>query len=50
MGYTPAILGVLFPSYPLTEVIKFAKTIFEAVDCRLPFLMSSRYQISGGEM
>ncbi|MDD5473299.1 MAG: ATP-binding cassette domain-containing protein [Candidatus Methanoperedens sp.] len=49
MGYTPAILGVLFPSYPLTEVLNFAKPIFEAVDLPLGILDVKPYQISGGE-
>lgn len=49
MGYTPAILGVLFPAYPLTEVLKFAEPIFEAVDLPLGVLDVKPYQISGGE-
>ncbi|VVB92729.1 putative ABC transporter ATP-binding protein [uncultured archaeon] len=49
MGYTPAILGVLFPSYPLTEVINFAKPVFEAVNLPLSVLDVKPYQISGGE-
>ncbi len=49
MGYTPAILGVLFPSYPLTEVLKFAKPVFEAMDLPLGILDVKPYQISGGE-
>ncbi|MCZ7381592.1 MAG: ATP-binding cassette domain-containing protein, partial [Candidatus Methanoperedens sp.] len=49
MGYTPAILGVLFPSYPLTEVMNYAKPVFEAVDLPLGVLDVKPYQISGGE-
>jgi methyl coenzyme M reductase system subunit A2 len=49
MGYTPAILGVLFPSYPLTEVMNYAKPIFEAVDLPLDILDVKPYQMSGGE-
>ncbi len=49
MGFTPAILGVLFPSYPLTEVLNYAKPIFEAVDLPLDVLDVKPYQISGGE-
>ena len=49
MGYTPAILGVLFPSYPLTEVLNFAKPIFEAVNLPLSVLDVKPYQMSGGE-
>ncbi len=49
MGYTPAILGVLFPSYPLTEVLNYAKPVFEAVDLPLGVLDVKPYQISGGE-
>lgn len=49
IGYTPAILGVLFPSYPLTEVMKYAKPIFEAVDLPLDVLDVKPYQMSGGE-
>ncbi len=49
MGYTPAILGVLFPSYPLTEVLKFAEPVFKAVDLPIGVLDIKPYQISGGE-
>jgi methyl coenzyme M reductase system subunit A2 len=49
MGYTPAILGVLFPAYPLTEVLKFAEPIFKAVDLPIGVLDVKPYQISGGE-
>lgn len=49
MGYTPAILGVLFPSYPLTEVMNYAKPVFSAVDLPLGVLDVKPYQISGGE-
>ncbi|HLB69492.1 MAG: ATP-binding cassette domain-containing protein [Candidatus Methanoperedens sp.] len=49
MGYTPAILGVLFPSYPLTEIMNYAKPIFEAVDLPLGLLDVKPYQMSGGE-
>jgi methyl coenzyme M reductase system subunit A2 len=49
MGFTPAILGVLFPAYPLTEVLKFAKPVFEAVDLPIGVLDVKPYQISGGE-
>ncbi len=49
MGYTPAILGVLFPSYPLTEVMNYAKPVFEAVDLPLSILDVKPYQMSGGE-
>ncbi len=49
MGFTPAILGVLFPSYPLTEVLNYAKPVFEAVDLPLSVLDVKPYQMSGGE-
>jgi methyl coenzyme M reductase system subunit A2 len=49
MGYTPAILGVLFPSYPLTEVLNYAKPVFEAVDLPMGILDVKPYQMSGGE-
>lgn len=49
MGYTPLILRELFPSYPLTEVLKYAKPIFEAVNLPLSVLDARPYQISGGE-
>jgi len=49
MGYTPAILGVLFPSYPLTEVMNYAKPVFEAVGLPLSILDVKPYQMSGGE-
>lgn len=49
MGFTPAILGVLFPAYPLTEVMNYAKPVFEAVNLPLSVLDVKPYQISGGE-
>ncbi len=49
MGYTPAILSVLFPSYPLTEVLNYAKPVFAAVDLPLSILDVKPYQMSGGE-
>lgn len=49
MGYTPAILGVLFPSYPLTEVLNYSKPVFEAVNLPLGILDVKPYQMSGGE-
>ncbi|KCZ72881.1 ATPase component of various ABC-type transport systems with duplicated ATPase domain [Candidatus Methanoperedens nitroreducens] len=49
MGYTPAILSVLFPSHPLTEVMNYAKPIFEAVGLPLSILDVKPYQMSGGE-
>jgi methyl coenzyme M reductase system subunit A2 len=49
MGFTPAILGVLFPSYPLTEVLNYARPVFEAVDLPLSVLDVKPYQMSGGE-
>jgi methyl coenzyme M reductase system subunit A2 len=49
MGFTPAILGVLFPSYPLTEVLNYTKPVFEAVDLPLSVLDAKPYQMSGGE-
>lgn len=49
MGYTPAILNVLFPSYPLTEVMKYAKPVFDALDLPQGALEVKPYQLSGGE-
>ncbi|MCE8428967.1 MAG: ABC transporter ATP-binding protein [Candidatus Methanoperedens sp.] len=49
MGFTPAIFGVLFPSYPLTEVMNYATPIFKAVDLPLELLDVKPYQMSGGE-
>lgn len=49
MGFTPAILGVLFPSYPLTEVLNYTKPVFEAVDLPISVLDAKPYQMSGGE-
>jgi methyl coenzyme M reductase system subunit A2 len=49
MGFTSAILGVLFPSYPLTEVLNYTKPVFEAVDLPLSVLDAKPYQMSGGE-
>jgi len=49
MGFTPRILQELFPSYPLTEVLKFAEPVFEAVKLPLSTLSKRPYQLSGGE-
>jgi len=40
---------VLFPSYPLTEVLNYTKPVFEAVDLPISVLDAKPYQMSGGE-
>ena len=49
LGFSPNIFGVLFPRFPHTETVKYAESIFDALD--LPMDVLDRYpqELSGGE-
>jgi methyl coenzyme M reductase system, component A2 len=49
VGLTPDILNELFPSFPDTEVKKYAKPVFEALDLPLDILDRRSYELSGGQ-
>jgi methyl coenzyme M reductase system, component A2 len=49
VGLTPDILEALFPSFPDTEVKKYAKPVFEALDLPLEILNRRSYELSGGQ-
>jgi methyl coenzyme M reductase system subunit A2 len=49
LGLTPDILEALFPSFPDTEVKKYAKPVFEALDLPLEILNRRSYELSGGQ-
>ncbi len=49
VGLKPDILDELFPSFPDTEVKKYAKPVFEALDLPLDILDRRSYELSGGQ-
>ncbi|MCL7476296.1 MAG: ATP-binding cassette domain-containing protein [ANME-2 cluster archaeon] len=49
MGYNIEIIGTLFPSSSIDEVIKHAEPIFHAMRLPLSVLNAKPYQLSGGE-
>ena len=49
VGLTPDILDILFPSFPDTEVKKYAKPVFEALDLPMEILDRRSYELSGGQ-
>ncbi len=49
IGLTPDILNTLFPSFPDTEVKKYAEPVFEALDLPMDILNRKSYELSGGE-
>ena len=49
VGLTPDILGELFPSFPDTEVKKYAEPVFKALDLPLEILERRSYELSGGQ-
>ncbi|MEA1869958.1 MAG: ATP-binding cassette domain-containing protein [Euryarchaeota archaeon] len=50
LGFSPDILGVLFPRFPRTEAIKYAESIFGALDLSMDVLDKYPQELSGGEM
>jgi methyl coenzyme M reductase system subunit A2 len=49
LGFSPDILGVLFPRFPRTETIKYAESIFGALDLSMDVLDKYPQELSGGE-
>ncbi len=49
LGFSPDILGVLFPRFPRTETIKYAEPIFGALDLSMDVLDKYPQELSGGE-
>ena len=49
VGLTPDILEKLFPSFPDTEVNKYAQPVFEALDLPMEILDRRSYELSGGQ-
>lgn len=49
VGLTHDILDALFPSFPDTEVKKYAEPVFKALDLPLDILERKSYELSGGQ-
>ncbi len=49
IGISSDILDVLFPSFPDTEVKKYAEPVFEALDLPMEILDRRSYELSGGQ-
>jgi methyl coenzyme M reductase system subunit A2 len=49
LGYTRDILGMLFPRFPRTETLKYAESIFGALDLPMDVLDKYPQELSGGE-
>ena len=49
LGFSPDILGVLFPRFPRTETVKYAEPIFGALDLSMDVLDKYPQELSGGE-
>ncbi|KAF5416158.1 MAG: putative ABC transporter ATP-binding protein [Candidatus Methanogaster sp.] len=49
LGFSPDIFGVLFPRFPRTETIKYAESIFGALDLSMDVLDKYPQELSGGE-
>lgn len=49
IGLSSDILNVLFPSFPDTEVKKYAEPVFEALDLPIEILDRKSYELSGGQ-
>ena len=49
LGFSPDILGVLFPRFPRTETIKYAESVFGALDLSMDVLDKYPQELSGGE-
>jgi len=49
IGVSPDIFPSLFPHVPNTDVEKYAKPVFDAMDLSFEVLDKTAYQISGGE-
>jgi len=49
VGLTADILGELLPSFPETEINKYAEPVFKALDLPLEILERRSYELSGGQ-
>ncbi|RKX64546.1 MAG: ABC transporter ATP-binding protein, partial [Tenericutes bacterium] len=49
LGFSPDIFGVLFPRFPRTEAVKYAESIFGALDLPMDVLDKYPQELSGGE-
>ncbi|MEA1896006.1 MAG: ATP-binding cassette domain-containing protein [Euryarchaeota archaeon] len=49
LGFSPEILGILFPRFPRTETIKYAESVFGALDLSMDVLDKYPQELSGGE-
>jgi len=49
LGFSPEILGILFPRFPRTEAIKYAESVFGALDLSMDVLDKYPQELSGGE-
>ncbi len=49
LGFSPDILGVLFPRFPRTETVKYAESVFGALDLPMDVLDKYPQELSGGE-
>ncbi len=49
LGFSPDILGVLFPRFPRTETVKYAESIFGTLDLSMDVLDKYPQELSGGE-
>jgi len=49
LGFSPDILGVLFPRFPRTETVKYAESVFGALDLSMDVLDKYPQELSGGE-
>ncbi|MCK9151654.1 ABC transporter ATP-binding protein [Methanobacterium alcaliphilum] len=49
IGLSSTILDELFPSFPDTEIKKYAKPIFDALNLPLELLERKSYELSGGQ-
>jgi methyl coenzyme M reductase system, component A2 len=49
IGLNSDILDLLFPSFPDTEVKKYAEPVFKALDLPLEILERKSYELSGGQ-
>ncbi len=49
LGFSPDIFGVLFPRFPRTETIKYAESVFGALDLSMDVLDKYPQELSGGE-
>lgn len=49
LGFSQEILGALFPRFPHTETVKYAESVFDALDLSMGVLNKYPQQLSGGE-